>query len=75
MRTKEQTLSELFTELDTDNDGLIGAAELKSFCEDIGQDLTLERAAEDIATVDGDKDGKIDTDEWIELMFPRFNIQ
>ena len=75
MRTKEQTLSELFTELDLDKDGLIGAAELRDFCEDIGQDITLERAAKDIALVDGNKDGKIDKDEWIELMFPKFNIQ
>ena len=75
MMTKEQTLAELFTELDSDHDGLIGALELKEFCEDIGQDLPLERAAKDIATVDSNKDGKIDTDEWIELMFPRFNIQ
>lgn len=75
MRTKEQTLSELFSELDLDKDGLIGAAELRDFCEDIGQDITLERAAKDIALVDGDKDGKIDRDEWIELMFPKFNIQ
>lgn len=75
MRTKEQTLSELFTELDLDKDGLIGAEELKDFCEDIERDVTLERAAEDIALVDGDKDGKIDKDEWIELMFPKFNIQ
>jgi len=75
MRTKEQTLSELFTELDLDKDGLIGAAELRDFCEDIGRDITLERAAKDIALVDGDKDGKIDKDEWIELMFPKFNIQ
>ena len=75
MKTKEQTLSELFTELDLDKDGLIGPAELKDFCEDIGQDITLERAAKDISLVDGDKDGKIDKDEWIELMFPKFNIQ
>ena len=75
MRTKEQTLSELFSELDLDKDGLIGAVELRDFCEDIGQDITLERAAKDIALVDGDKDGKIDKDEWIELMFPKFNIQ
>lgn len=75
MRTKEQTLSELFSELDLDKDGLIGAEELRDFCEDIGQDITLERAAKDIALVDGDKDGKIDKDEWIELMFPKFNIQ
>lgn len=75
MRTKEQTLSELFGELDLDKDGLIGAEELRDFCEDIGQDITLEGAAKDIALVDGDKDGKIDRDEWIELMFPKFNIQ
>lgn len=75
MRTKEQTLSELFTELDLDEDGLIGAAELRDFCEDIGQDITIETAAKDIALVDGNKDGKIDKDEWIELMFPKFNIQ
>lgn len=75
MRTKEQTLSELFSELDLDKDGLIGAEELRDFCEDIGQDITLEGAAKDIALVDGNKDGKIDKDEWIELMFPKFNVQ
>ena len=75
MRTKEQTLSELFSELDLDKDGLIGAEELKDFCEDIGQDISLERAAKDIALVDTNKDGKIDKDEWIELMFPKFNVQ
>lgn len=73
--TKEQTLSELFSELDTDKDGLISAKELKDFCEDIGQDTTDENANKDIALVDSDKDGKINRDEWIELMFPKFNIQ
>jgi len=75
MMTKEQTLSELFTELDTDDDGLISAQEMKEFCEDIGQDITDERARKDIESVDNDKDGKINRDEWIELMFPKFNIQ
>lgn len=75
MMTKEQTLSELFMELDTDKDGLIGAAELQSFCEDIGQELTREKAQKDIYLVDSDQDGKINKDEWIELMFPKFNIE
>lgn len=75
MMTKEQTLAELFSELDTDSDGLISSKELKEFCEDIGQDITDERASKDIETVDSDKDGKINRDEWIELMFPKFNIQ
>ena len=75
MMTKEQTLSELFTELDTDKDGLIGVTELQTFCEDIGQDLTREKAQKDIYLVDRDNDGKINKDEWIELMFPRFNIE
>ena len=44
MRHKEQTLSEIFTELDTDRDGKIGAEELLSFCEDIGRVMTLEKA-------------------------------
>lgn len=75
LRAKEQTLSELFGELDLDNDGLIGAEELRDFCEDIGQEITKEGAVRDIALVDANKDGKIDKDEWIELMFPKFNIQ
>lgn len=75
MRHKEQTLSEIFTELDTDQDGKIGAEELLSFCEDIGRVMTLEKAQKDIKHYDGDKDGKIVKDEWIELMFPQFNVQ
>lgn len=75
LRAKEQTLSELFGELDLDKDGLIGAEELRDFCEDIGQEITKEGAVRDIALVDANKDGKIDKDEWIELMFPKFNIQ
>ncbi|KAK3727902.1 hypothetical protein QZH41_003711 [Actinostola sp. cb2023] len=75
MMTKEQTLSELFSELDTDRDGLISSKELKEFCEDIGQAITDESASKDIAMVDKDKDGKINMDEWIELMFPKFNIE
>jgi Ca2+-binding EF-hand superfamily protein len=75
MRRKEQTLSEIFTELDTDDDGKIGAEELLSFCEDIGRVMTLEKAQKDIKHFDADKDGKIVKDEWIELMFPQFNVQ
>lgn len=75
MRHKEQTLSEIFTELDTDRDGKIGAEELLSFCEDIGQVMTLEKAKNDVKHFDGDQDGKIVRDEWIELMFPQFNVQ
>lgn len=75
MRHKEQTLSEIFTELDTDKDGKIGAEELFTFCEDIGQVMTLEKAQKDIKRFDADNDGKIVKDEWIELMFPQFNVQ
>ncbi|XP_032233796.1 uncharacterized protein LOC5509081 isoform X2 [Nematostella vectensis] len=75
MLTKEQTLAELFTELDTNKDGLICAKELKEFCDDIGQDISLDQAKQDIALVDTNNDGKIDKDEWVELMFPKFNIQ
>jgi Ca2+-binding EF-hand superfamily protein len=75
MRRKEQTLSEIFTELDTDQDGKIGAEELLSFCEDIGTVMTLEKAQKDIKHFDADNDGKIVKDEWIELMFPQFNVQ
>lgn len=75
MRRKEQTLSEIFTELDTDKDGKIGAEEILSFCEDIGRVMTLDKVEKDIKHYDTDKDGKIVKDEWIELMFPQFNVQ
>ena len=75
MRRKEQTLSEIFTELDMDKDGKIGPEELRSFCEDIGREMTLEMAQKDINHFDSDNDGKIVKDEWIELMFPQFNVQ
>lgn len=74
MRMKEQILFELFIEFDLDKDGLIGVVELRDFCEDIGQDIILERVVKDIVLVDGNKDGKIDKDEWIEFMFLKFNI-
>lgn len=74
MWIKEQIFLEFFFEFDLDKDGLIGVEELKDFCEDIGQDISLERVVKDIVLVDSNKDGKIDKDEWIELMFLKFNV-
>ena len=67
-------MAEMFSDLDTDKDGLVNAEEILNFFLDIGKDLTLEQVKKDVASVDGDNDGKIDKDEWIELMFPKFNV-
>lgn len=57
-----------FDLVDTDGDGYISPAELKSLMTRLGQDITDTRAVEVVVQADGDRDGKISLEEFTELM-------
>ena len=74
MLDKEDTLLDFFDDLDTDEDDKLSANEVKTFLEDIGKDVCIEKIIEEMNSIGIDDSGKIDRDGFIELMFPKFQI-
>ena len=75
MLDKQETLSDFFMDLDTDKDGKITLQEVITFLEDIGKTVTPEELQKEIRTMQIDENGNIDRDGFIELMFPKFQMQ
>lgn len=75
MLDKEETLAEFFEDLDTDNNNKLSADEVKTFLEDIGKDVDIEEIVKEMKSLGVGDDCKIDKDGFIEMMFPKFNIQ
>lgn len=76
MLEKGEALSEFFDDLDTDNDNKLSTEEVQTFLSDIGKDISTDLLLEEMKKMGlGSDSGKIDKDGFIELMFPRFNMQ
>lgn len=59
-----------FALFDTDHDGLIDIEDLKKVSKELGDDLPLEELEVMISKFDKDKDGKINIDEFFNIMDP-----
>jgi len=59
---------ELFVKHDKNKDQTISTAEIAGVLEDIGHDVSLSAVEEAVASVDADKSGDVDWDEFVELM-------
>jgi len=75
MLEKGEALSEFFDDLDTDSDSKLSTQEVQTFLSDIGKDIATDQLLEEMKKIGIGDSGKIDKDGFIELMFPRFNIQ
>ena len=67
-RKAPEDVDKLFQAFDLDGDGKITAEELKAALAELGEDVTVEDAAERIGTGDTDHDGTISLDEFRALM-------
>ena len=75
MLDKQEALTEFFMDLDGDKDGKISLEDVQNFLEDIGKKVSLEEIKKDLKSIDVDMNGNIDKDTFIEIMFPRFQMQ
>jgi len=75
MLEKEDTLSDFFDDLDTDKDEKLSAEEVKTFLQDIGEEVEIQTLINDMKSIGIDGNGKLDKDGFIEMMFPKFQIQ
>jgi Ca2+-binding EF-hand superfamily protein len=57
-----------FNFVDDDGDGLVTAAEMQSMLHALGEQVTDERAAVILATIDTDGDGRISLEEFATFM-------
>lgn len=63
-------LQALFQQVDADADGRINAAELSAALVQMGQQVPHDEASRLIASVDRDKDGRLEFREFVELISP-----
>ena len=75
MLAKEDTLSELFDDLDSDKDEKVSADQVKSFLEDIGQEVKMAEIVDEMKKIGIDEKCQIDRDGFVEMMFPKFHMQ
>ena len=75
MLDKQEALTEFFMDLDGDKDGKISLEDVQNFLEDIGKKVSLEEIRKNLKSIDVDVNGNIDKDTFIEIMFPRFQMQ
>jgi calmodulin len=57
-----------FNIVDADGDGLIDADEMQGVMKALGEEITAERAAEVVAAVDTDGDGRVSLEEFAVFM-------
>ncbi|WP_370382804.1 EF-hand domain-containing protein [Catenulispora sp. GAS73] len=67
-RKAPEDVEKVFQLFDLDGDGLITAEELKNALAELGEDVTVEDAAERISTGDTDKDGTLSLAEFQAMM-------
>ncbi|KFY83286.1 hypothetical protein V498_08181 [Pseudogymnoascus sp. VKM F-4517 (FW-2822)] len=67
----EDEIREAFKVFDRDNNGFISAAELRHVMTSIGEKLTDEEVDEMIREADQDGDGRIDYNEFVQLMMQK----
>jgi Ca2+-binding EF-hand superfamily protein len=67
-RKAPEDAEKIFRTFDLDGDGKITAEELKAALAELGEDVTVEDAAERITSGDTDHDGTISLDEFRTLM-------
>ena len=67
-RKAPEDVEKIFRTFDLDGDGQITAEELKAALAELGEEVTLEDAAERIGTGDTDNNGTITLDEFRILM-------
>ena len=64
----EEELIEAFKMFDRDGTGEISAADVKQVMATLGEDISQEEVDEMVKEVDGDKDGKINYDEFVQML-------
>ncbi|MCJ1289774.1 hypothetical protein MMC34_001307 [Xylographa carneopallida] len=67
----EDEIREAFKVFDRDNNGFISAAELRHVMTSIGEKLTDDEVDEMIREADQDGDGRIDYNEFVQLMMQK----
>ncbi|KAM3503663.1 hypothetical protein MY10362_004062 [Beauveria mimosiformis] len=67
----EEEIMEAFKVFDRDNNGFISAAELRHVMTSIGEKLTDDEVDEMIREADQDGDGRIDYNEFVQLMMQK----
>ncbi len=67
-RRAPEDVEKVFQLFDLDGDGQITAAELKAALAELGEEVTVEDAAERIGTGDTNRDGKISLAEFRTMM-------
>ncbi|WP_323746272.1 EF-hand domain-containing protein [Catenulispora pinisilvae] len=67
-RKAPEDVEKVFQIFDLDGDGKITAEELRAALAELGEDVTVEDAAERIGTGDSDHDGSISLEEFRTLM-------
>ncbi|MCJ1321932.1 hypothetical protein MMC15_007277 [Xylographa vitiligo] len=67
----DQNIKEAFKVFDRDNNGFISAAELRHVMTSIGEKLTDDEVDEMIREADQDGDGRIDYNEFVQLMMQK----
>ena len=67
-RTATSRYEATFNIVDADGDGLIDADEMQSVMKALGEEITAERAAEVVAAVDTDGDGRVSLEEFAVFM-------
>ena len=67
----EEEIREAFKVFDRDNNGFISAAELRHVMTSIGEKLTDDEVDEMIREADQDGDGRIDYNEFVQLMMQK----
>lgn len=63
----EEEVREAFAAFDEDGDGLLDVNDVQSFFEVLGESLTVYEVSELIRMVDGNRDGKVNFDEFFDL--------
>jgi len=70
----EEEIREAFKVFDRDNNGFISAAELRHVMTSIGEKLTDDEVDEMIREADQDGDGRIDYNEFVQLMMQKWAV-
>merc|ERR1712137_660016 len=70
----EEEIREAFKVFDRDNNGFISAAELRHVMTSIGEKLTDDEVDEMIREADQDGDGRIDYNEFVQLMMQKWSV-